>query len=112
MSVHPDDQTGEDLRRLRLRLVIDHANRYEAGELSLPDLAAGLDSLIAALRDENGDEESVDNLQPIWGGIEIVNGLCLDEDREPTATEQLDVLADLARIRDAADTRLSNSPER
>jgi hypothetical protein len=106
VSMHPDDQTGNDLRRLRLRLVIDQANRYEAGQISLPDLATGLDSLISALRNENGDEDSVDNLQPIWGGIEIVNAFCLDEDREPTATEHVDVLADLARIREAAGTRL------
>ena len=109
MSMCPDDQAGDDLSRLRLRLVMDQANQYEAGGLSLADLAAGLDALISALRDESGDDESVVALQPIWVGIEIVNALCLDEGRGPTQNEDVEVRQDVARIRDVAAARLEQS---
>jgi hypothetical protein len=49
MNMRPENQTGNELRRLRLRLVIDQADQYVAGQLTLVDLAAGIDPLISAL---------------------------------------------------------------
>ena len=83
------------------------STRQEACPLA--DLAAGLDALISALRDESGDDESVVALQPIWVGIEIVNALCLDEGRGPTQNEDVEVRQDVARIRDVAAARLEQS---
>ena len=105
----PDTPAADELRTMRLRLVVDQAQRYEAGELALADLSAGIESLISALRDESGDDEGATSLQGIWGGIQIINAVCLDEQREPRPAEEAQVRRDLAQIRRAAEARLSPS---